>query len=245
MLGKRKPFDEDRAEWSSRAERELGVWLRRHGYDYSPLPDGKFGCDGVAENGHEKFTVEVERTEPDRWTGDRWHQPDVRVLERRKDKLASGSLLFVVRSDIRRALVVFPYSLLPDRLKPFRNKCCDGEFGYHVPVIEACPIDLADGGGDPIAVINARRVRQAYRDAVTPHGKLTALHDWPPYGMSEDEWRELRDAAERPVEQRALCDCRTITWSRVLPCLVPQGQKYSNGKQPMYCRHCGRFYGAM
>lgn len=235
MQGVRKAYDPELAEWSSRAERELRSWLRGHGYEYTRLPEGKTGIDGLCENGFERFYVEVERRSPKAWKSGKFPFPTVHVPSRRARYGSDEWLLFVVRQDVQAGLVVFPsQSMLPERLKEVSNRyVARGEMMFDVPVIEALPIDLTEINGDPIAVMNARRVRNLSETLVA----LQVLGDVPPYGIDHEEWRELKDKAEQPLSEKLFGDCNCKDKPhRVIP--YPHDRRL----ETEICQ-CGRWYG--
>lgn len=239
MRGVVKEYDADLAEWSSRAEREIKHWLRSSGYEVTELPHGKTGQDAHAENGHEQFYVEVERATEDRWaTGDyptaASKYKTLNVLERRAK---SGSpLFFVTRFDIRRGLVCFRQSLQPERLTPNPNKLVKkDEYVFKVPLIEVLPIDLAHPLPSSIAVLNAKRIREAYKSAVGRIGKRYVLGEVPPYGISKEEFDHLHLEADKGDPPKALCKCNQNDFSVYQDCgFDSRGYIFSK------CRLCGR-----
>ena len=145
MQGVRKQYDAALAEWSSRAERELKNWLQASGYDVTHLPHGTMGTDLYASNGKESFYIEIERTGSNRWEKDKappaaLKTSELNVLERRGE-YDPDVFLFVMRMDLKAALVVFPRSLTPDRLVESPNKLVkSGEYVFKVLLIEVLPM---------------------------------------------------------------------------------------------------------
>jgi len=240
-MGKQKPFSEATAEWASRAERELRVWLRENGYDYHHHQDGKFGVDGVAENDFEKFKVEVERRSPESgfWLTGKFPRNTVHVPERR-GKYGRGTLLFSFATDLRTGIVVFPESLFKQRLKEVPNReVASGELFYDVPTWEALPLDMSVRDGESIAVKNSKRVRDRVRQEKEPRTAMALLGDWPPYGMAEEEWRSLRDVYDNQLAKTLLCPCRQ---NQTTELQVEEG-KDRRGWTRFVCGRCGRFIG--
>lgn len=233
MQGVRKAFDPLLQQWATRAERELRLWLRGRGYEYSTMPDGEMGIDGLCVSPFERFYVEVERRSSHAWKGGKFPFRTVHVPERRARYGDSNWLLFVVRSDVREALIVFPQSLTPERLKEVSNRYVrSGEKFFDIPLIETLPIDLTETSGDPIAVMNARRIRKL----ASTSSAMQALGDVPPYGVDADEWRTLKDTAEEPLTMRATCYCSSQPKREV------ESVQYRN-KIEVWCSTCGRLYG--
>ena len=243
MDGVRKQFNPALAEWGTRGEREfIRQWIRGHGYEYTIFPNGRNGIDGRARNDAECFDVEVERSQFNRWNGDRFKYPTIHILERRARYGNSGWMHFTVREDGLFAIITFPQSITPDRKKPNPNKMVrSGEMAFFVPIIETLCVDLRDAFGDPIAVLNADRVR---RLAAGKSGRLAMdlLGDWPPYGMDPAEWKLLRDAAEAPIRAEALGDFCKCTddpqqW------LFSEDRYKRKGWQNCHCGKCGKWIG--
>jgi len=135
------------------------------------------------------------------------------VLERRGE-YDPDVFLFVMRMDLKAALVVFPRSLTPDRLVESPNKLVkSGEYVFKVLLIEVLPLDLTKPLDCPLAMLNARRIREAYAHAVkqnlTLQAKRTILGgvDYPPYGMDKDEWERLHLEADQHHEPKPLRRC--------------------------------------
>lgn len=235
MKGIRKAFDPQLAEWSSRAERELGRWLRGHGYTCTNFPDGKYGIDLKAENEDESFKVEIERRRPDTWPPDSpFPYKTVHVPERRARYGESGWLMFTIRKDIRAAQVTFARSLQTSPLIEVCNReVSSGEFFYDVPLHETLPVDLTKTTGPSIAELNASRIRAGFP---TWHWReaMQKLGDVPPYGLPDSEWRDMRDKAEERYFFYAHCNCKDRE-------LVAKGQRYN--KWAMHCPRCDRLIG--
>lgn len=238
MRGVRKEYSQALGEWGSRAEREyVPRFLIGNGYEYTTFPDARSGIDGQAKNDVECFRVEVERSLFNRWSGDRFKYPTVHILERRGRYGDRNWLHFTVREDGRFAVVTFPQSLTQDRLKHNPNKLVkSGEYAYDIPVQQTLTVDLSDRSGQSIAERNVCRIRDG---VARLRGKpaMEFLGDEPPYGMSETEWRQLRDEAEKPIAELAWCCCKDQPKRRG-PDLFGRTGWFAE-----HCCACGRWYG--
>ena len=238
MRGVRKEYDQKLADWASRAEREyVRRFLIGNGYKYTVYPDGQKGIDGEAENDCERFRVEVERSEFRRWAGNSFRYPTVHILERRVKYGQRDWLHFTVREDGAFAVVTFPQSIREERIKSNPNRFVrHGECAIDVPIRETLLVDLHDFSGRSIAFRNAERIRSGVRSL---HGKaaMEFLGDDPPYGLSEDEWRDMRDEAEKPIKAAAYCNCKDAAKeSSPDICRRP-------GWRTETCSQCGKFWG--
>lgn len=202
-LGVTKEFDPKLAEWATRAERELENWLRKSGYRVNQMPHGQCGVDLHCESDIENFFAEIERQQFERWSGDSFRYTEINVLERRR-RYDRTVLLFGVREDWRFAYVVFPGSLMSHRLTASSNKFVKaGEYVFKVPILEALRVDLSAPLPKPLAVMNANRVRDSFANAKSRNAKRAVLGEVCPFGMSDDEYRELVLESEKEIKAAA------------------------------------------
>lgn len=197
-----KEYDATLAEWASRAERELVPWLRNKGYSVERLPHGQHGVDLHCDNGGESFYLEVERRTANTWASGEFPYPTLSVPERR-GRYGRETVVIACREDIRAGVVVFKQSLTEDRLKHKTNRMVRaGEMFFDVPMCECLPVSIPDDISEPFAVMNVRRIRQRVKEAMSVKAKMNILGDEPPYGMSRDEWSELKAKAEKPLDEQ-------------------------------------------
>lgn len=226
-------YDAEDAEWSTRAERGLRVWLNGHGYKWTHLPNGRYGFDGLASNDIERFYVEVERRTPSQkgWCHGEFPWRTVTVPTRRKPH--DESLLFICRADIKAAMVVFQYSFESAKIITKNTRVTNSEQFYEIPKGECLPIDLTQLNGVTIAEQNAERIRKAVVSGSNKWAK-ECLGPCPPYGIGYEEWMQLGDEAEKPLLKK-YCP----HWSLVEE---PDWHGRQNYKT-LVCRDCGAFCG--
>lgn len=164
-------------------------------------PDGKFSVDIGDKDG--RVLIEIERRTQASWGDEPFRFSELNVLERRF-KPQQRFMVLVTNQPVTRGLVAFWYSLKEGRLKEQPNRFMKkGELVYRVPQRELLEIDLTERTGDPIEVLNYRRIKSLL--AMQPHNiggcsiKLDILGPEPPFGMTASEWRKLKDEAEVPL----------------------------------------------
>ena len=209
MLGAYKRYDEKLGGWARDAEVVIQQWLDQIGYDSIHLPNGQFGKDVKCKSpcGIEEFFVEVERRSPKTWLDGDFPFPEVNIPERRGfDK---QTLLFVSRKDMERMVIVFPCDIHKSQLHEHANRYVKrGELFRKVPLVRCLQVDMDDTEPVIIAERSRRNILRWWRseNCGSADTKLAALGDFPPYGMTFNEWRRLLDASRKEIERALFSD---------------------------------------
>lgn len=195
MAGVRKPYSLEDAHYGEPAVDAVRNWLRKNGYQVTPLPHGKYKWDCKAENDMEECYVEIERRGERAWSYGRFPWRTVHVPQRRYK--SGDAWLFAVRHDLLAAIVVFYRYMLEQFLSEVpNNRVQQGELFFDVPTIHCLEVDLTDCSGASLAERNHKRVLkllEQYRES--PQGYVLAnqlLAPCEPYGIDVAEWSELQ-----------------------------------------------------
>ena len=204
MLGKRKAYSSELAKWARSAETAVRQWLEKIGYTSIHLPNGQYGKDVLSKSecGTEKFFVEIERRSFRTWEKGSFPYSIVNIPERRK--IDKETLLFIVRYDMEESLVVFPLDICKSPLKDHPNAfVSDGELFRQVDSVRCLPVSLSNSmERRTIAEMSRENILQWWNlDSGAVLMKERALGDFPPYGMTDQEWRHLWHSMYPEIEK--------------------------------------------
>jgi len=196
-----KKYDHADGVYGANGEALVRDYIRGCGYKAIKHPHGKYGEDVQYESEEESFYVDVERRKRG-WDGDGWFRyQTIHVLARRPVK--SGVLFFTVSADMTKCYVSFPEDLASVEPRPMDNIHAKGEMVRDHEIMRCLPIDLTKPIVGSIARMNAERVRDIAKNCTNWRDTMRALRGvdpygfGAPYGICDDEWRELMLDAER------------------------------------------------
>jgi len=199
-----KKYDSANGEWGAQGEAFLRQYIRSSGYEANKHPHGIYSEDIEYVSNTERFYADVERRTSRTWSGSAWMQwPTLHVLNRRKVEL--GTLFFTLSSDMTKAYVSFPEDLLTVAPEPMDNIHVKGESIRDHEILRCLPLDFTKPIDGSLAEMNARRVRRIVRetDSYTEATRVLRGRDpfgfGAPYGISDEEWKEMMLDVERRV----------------------------------------------
>jgi hypothetical protein len=199
-----KKYDSMNGEWGSAGEAFLRQYIRSSGYDANKHPHGIYSEDIEYVSGTERFYADVERRTSRTWAGAQWMQwPTLHVLNRRK--VESGTLFFTLSANMEKAYVSFPEDLATVAPEKMDNIHAKGESIRDHEILRCLPLDLTEPIQGSIAEMNARRVRtivgstSSYLEATRVLRGREPFGFGAPYGISDEEWKEMILDVERRV----------------------------------------------
>jgi hypothetical protein len=202
-----KKYSPRDGEWGAVGEAALCNYIRSCGYQADKHPDGIYGLDIEFSSPVERFYVDVERRKTG-WSGDAWFPfQTLHVLSRRPVRI--GVMFFTMSADMTRAYVSFPEDLELVKPEPMNNRHVQGEMIRDHEIMRCLPLDLTKPIEGSLARMNANRVRNLVRDGKKYSEIVRALrgngkcHFGSPYGICDEEWREMNLAVERHAGLRA------------------------------------------
>jgi hypothetical protein len=196
-----KKYDKADGVYGANGEARVRDYIRNCGYKAIKHPNGKFGEDVEYESEEERFYVDVERRCLG-WGGDSWFRyRTIHVLARRPVK--QGVLFFTLSADMTKAYVSFPEDLVSVEPKPMDNIHAKAEMVRDHEIMRCLPLDLTNPIEGSIARMNAERVCGIAKNCTNWRDAMRALRGvepygfGAPYGICDDEWRELILDVER------------------------------------------------
>ena len=214
MSGKR--FHHADAEYGFHGESFVRQYIKRHGYKANKHPNGIYGEDVEFVSDRERFFLQVERCASSRWTGSDWMRwSTLHVLARRK--VEDGTLFFTLSSDMTKAYVSFPRDLLCVAPVLMDNRYASGEEIRDHEILRCLPLDMTQPITGSIAEMNANRVREIVatsRSYTQITRVLTGIGEHAfeaPYGVDDDEWRQMILDVERRSGLGAFSNRRAST----------------------------------
>jgi hypothetical protein len=199
-----KKYDSMNGEWGSAGEAFLRQYIRSSGYDANKHPHGIYSEDIEYVSGTERFYADVERRTSRTWAGAYWMQwPTLHVLNRRK--VEPGTLFFTLSANMEKAYVSFPEDLAAVAPEKMDNIHAKGESIRDHEILRCLPLDLTEPIQGSIAEMNARRVRtivgstSSYLEATRVLRGREPFGFGAPYGISDEEWKEMILDVERRV----------------------------------------------
>jgi hypothetical protein len=199
-----KKYDSMNGEWGSAGEAFLRQYIRSSGYDANKHPHGIYSEDIEYVSGTERFYADVERRTSRTWAGPQWMQwPTLHVLNRRK--VEPGTLFFTLSANMEKAYVSFPEDLAAVAPEKMDNIHAKGESIRDHEILRCLPLDLTEPIQGSIAEMNARRVRtivgstSSYLEATRVLRGREPFGFGAPYGISDEEWKEMILDVERRV----------------------------------------------
>jgi len=203
MLGPRKQYDSELAAWAKSAELSIPRYFEQIGYAAIHHPNGKYGKDIECKSEVEHFYVEVERRSGKTWKDGEFPYADVHVPERRKESFSKDTMLFIVRYDLKLALVVFYNDVADAPIERHPNRYVQGdEMFCKIDKKRCLPLDLMDSNDRrSIAERNRENILKQWS---TGNGNLLlkreVLGKSEPYGMGYEEWTRLLVETEALLE---------------------------------------------
>jgi hypothetical protein len=199
-----KKYDSMNGEWGFAGEAFLRQYIRSSGYDANKHPHGIYSEDIEYVSGTERFYADVERRTSRTWAGVQWMQwPTLHVLNRRK--VEPGTLFFTLSANMEKAYVSFPEDLAAVAPEKMDNIHAKGESIRDHEILRCLPLDLTEPIQGSIAEMNARRVRtivgstSSYLEATRVLRGREPFGFGAPYGISDEEWKEMILDVERRV----------------------------------------------
>jgi len=197
-----KKYDSMNGEWGSHGEAFLRQYIRSSGYAANKHPHGIYSEDIEYVSGTERFYADVERRTSRTWEGSDWMQwPTLHVLNRRN--VERGTLFFTLSANMQKAYVSFPEDLVTVAPEKMDNIHAKGESIRDHEILRCLPLDLTKPIEGSIAEMNARRVRTIVRDTSSYLEATRVLRGrepfgfGAPYGISDEEWKEMILDVER------------------------------------------------
>lgn len=197
-----KKYDPANGEWGDHGESMVRAFIRMNGYDANKHPNGRYEDDVEYESPTEKFFVDVERRTTRTWSGESWlSYQTLHVLARRPVK--HGVIFVTLSANMEKAYVSFPCDLLCVKPVPMNNCYATNEQVRDMDIMRCLPLDMTKPIEGSLARMNASRVRRFVAETenyTLATRMLRGRGDTQfgcPYGMTEDEWRELLISVEQ------------------------------------------------
>jgi hypothetical protein len=197
-----KQYHDADGDYGFHGESCVRQYIKSNGYHANKHPNGIYREDVEFVSNRERFFIEVERCGSNRWDGsDWWNWPTLHVLARRK--VEAGTLFFTLSADMKKAYVSFPLDLLCVAPVRKNNRFATGEEIRDHEILRCLPLDMTQPIAGSIAEMNANRVREivATSQSYTHITRvLTGREPYAfeaPYGVDDDEWREMILDVER------------------------------------------------
>lgn len=198
----RKAYNPIDGEWGANGEASFRQYIKSCGYSANKHPHGIYGLDVEYVSPVEKFYADVERRTARTWQGNNWMQyPTLHVLARRP--VAPGVLFFTLSADMSKAYVSFPEDLAQVKPEPMDNIHASNEDIRNHEIMRCLPLDLTTPFCGSLAAMNAERVRKIVETSRNYWVVMRTLRGrepfgfGAPYGVDDDEWREMLLDVER------------------------------------------------
>lgn len=213
MLGPRKPYDQELADWAKAAELSIPRYFEHIGYAVIRHPHGKCGKDVECISDTERFYVEVERRSGKTWRDGQFPYTVVHVPERRMETMGSNTVLFEVRHDLTLAIAVFYEDVKNAPLEQHDNRYVVGEQFFKVDIKRCLPIDLTDTSDRrSLAERNRQNILRHFASSGNLLLKREVLGVCEPYGMTYQEWFRLLVETECELEPLLGLACKSTTF---------------------------------